>query len=217
LKPPHTAKPDPTNFTRRIVELRQGLLHADPRQLERYTGATFIPRENQQGEFQFNLWNSPTTLSYPDFIARQASSQGELSAVNQALLLYYFTTADGTPLSGRWISFSELPNGRFYAQAFQGYTGNELGRAIANDQSGFEKAAESLGGVHQPLADASYAFQALPRAPVLIACWKGDEDFPSNYQVLFDGSASHYLPTDAYAILGSTLIHRLLGVYHAHS
>jgi len=45
---------------------------------------------------------------------------------------------------------------------------------------------------------------------LLAVYWQGDEDFPSTCQVLFDASASHYLPTDAYAILGSTLTRRLI-------
>jgi hypothetical protein len=39
--------------------------------------------------------------------------------------------------------------------------------------------------------------------------WQGDEDFDASCQVLFDASARHYLPTDAYAILGSTLTRML--------
>ena len=39
----------------------------------------------------------------------------------------------------------------------------------------------------------------------------GDEDFPATANVLFDGAASHYLPTDALSGLGSMLVDRLTG------
>jgi hypothetical protein len=42
-----------------------------------------------------------------------------------------------------------------------------------------------------------------------VVTWEGDEDFPSTYQILFDAAVSHHLPTDACAILGSILTHRL--------
>ena len=75
----------------------------------------------------------------------------------------------------------------------------------------FEFAAHNLAGVRQfGLGDLAYTFQALPRVSLLLVFWKGDEDFPASFQVLFDASASHYLPTDAYAILGSTLTRRLI-------
>lgn len=207
------SKPDATRFTRRINELRQGLIQSDPRVLAKNTGSRFTPLgigSELQGKYTLSLWDREIELSYPDYIAHPVSTGEELDDLQQALLLYYFTNADDTPLSGSWISFAELSGGRFYAQAFQGYTGHELARAFQNDLSGFERAATSLGGIRQTLGDASFAYLALPRAPLLVIFWQGDEDFTSTCQVLFDASANHYLPTDAYAILGSTIVHRLI-------
>ena len=48
-----------------------------------------------------------------------------------ALVLYYLARSDGTPPAGRLISFAELPDGRFYVQAFRGYTGAVLAREFA--------------------------------------------------------------------------------------
>jgi len=53
-------------------------------------------------------------------------------------------------------------------------------------------------------------FQALPRVPLMLTYWLGDEDFPSSCKVLFDESASHYFPIDACAILGSMLTGRVI-------
>jgi hypothetical protein len=36
--------------------------------------------------------------------------------------------------------------------------------------------------------------------------WLGDEDFPSRTSILFEDTASHYMPTDGLAILGSHLV-----------
>jgi hypothetical protein len=132
-----------------------------------------------------------------------------------ALLLYYFTIADGFPLSKEWISFADLPDGRFYNQAFHGYTGKELAQAYKNDLFTFERAALSLSGERAGLGDASFVFHALPRAPLCVVFWKGDEEFSSSAQILFDAAASHYLTTDSYAILGSTLTHRLIAIKNA--
>jgi hypothetical protein len=127
-----------------------------------------------------------------------------------ALLLYYFHTADGTPLSGRWISFSDLPDGRFYNQAFQGYTGRELSRAFGLDPEGFQRAAMRAGGTPQDFGDLAFKFPILPYVAFLAVLWRGDEDFPSSCQILFDASAPHSLPTDACAVAGSLLTRRLL-------
>ena len=59
------------------------------------------------------------------------------------------------------------------------------------------------------LGDAAFAFDALPRVRVAAVYYAGDEDFPATANVLFDESASHYLPTDALAGVGSALVDRL--------
>jgi len=138
------------------------------------------------------------------------AASNQANPLEQAFLLYYLSTADGAPLTGKWISFSELQDGRFYIQAFQGYTGQELVRAFDDDRFAFEQAAQALGGISHPLGDAAYIFQALPNAPLLAVYWQGDEDFPASCQILFDAAANHYLPTDAYAILGSFLTRMLI-------
>jgi hypothetical protein len=126
-------------------------------------------------------------------------------------VLYYFLTCDGTPPAGQWISFSELPDGRFYNQAFQGYTGGKLAATFQNDFDGFCLAAESRGGkrVHL-LGDAAYEYNVLPMVNLLVVIWQGDEDFNASYQVLFDAALPHHLPTDAGAITASILTGRLI-------
>ncbi|OGO33505.1 MAG: hypothetical protein A2Z16_14590 [Chloroflexi bacterium RBG_16_54_18] len=209
-KPALPVRPDYTSFEQHVGQLRSQLSGADPYRLADHAGAGFMRLGESRGEFHLNVWNQPVVLTFPDYQASQAGSQERLPTFNTALLLYYFNTADGSPLGDKWISFTELPDGRFYTQAFQGYSGNELAKTFQNDLEAFKLAAEKLGGRPQPLGDLSFEFQALPRVPVLAACWRGDDEFPSSYKILFDSSASHYLPTDAYAILGSHITHRLI-------
>jgi hypothetical protein len=193
-------------FSQRLEALRSTLSDADPARLAQNCGAQHLSKEYLGLAF----WGRPIRIFYPQWVAYPEVGNQPLSSFDQALLLFYLTTADGKPLHEEWIAFSDLPAGRFYNQAFQGYTGNELALAYRDDRAAFEGAAQALGGVRYSLGDAAFAFKALPRVPILVVYWQGDEDFPSNCQLLFDGAASHYLPTDAYAILGSTLTRRLI-------
>jgi hypothetical protein len=198
---------------KRIAELRAGLQTNDPRHLAARTGACPIEKGEQVGEFHLALWEQEVVLDYPTFVAHEAQNGAGLPDLLQTMLLYYFTTSDGAPPAGKWISFAELPNGRFYNQAFQGYSGKELARAFGENLTAFIEAATQLGGERLHFGDAAFAFQALPRVPLLVVYWLGDEDFPSTGQVLFDESASHYLPTDACAVLGSMLTQRLIKAF----
>ena len=197
-------------FARRVNELKEDLSQKKPSYLAAAASAEFRPRDSDKGEFSLLLWGKEVRLSYPGFSAQDRQTGNPLSQMDLVMLLYYFNTSDGTAKTGRWISFSELPDGKFYNQAFQGYTGQRLARSFHDDLANFEHAATSLSGTLFPLGSASFTFNVLPLVSLLVVFWQGDEDLPSSFQILFDASASHYLPTDAYAILGSILTSRLI-------
>ena len=97
-----------------------------------------------------------------------------------------------------------------YNAAFQGYSGDEVVKAFGLDLDGFKSACSKAGGKSVDVGSASFVFQALPKVPLMLTYWLGDEDFPSSCKVLFDSSAAHYLPIDGCAILGSTLTGRVI-------
>lgn len=211
-KPIFPSGPNSDSILRKSAELRALLDGKDPYDLARRTGSQYVAADSSTGSFHLAVWSRKITFSYPEWQALDGSTLEPISPFTQALLLYYFTTADGSALTGEWIAFSNLPDGRFYNQAFQGYTGGELARHFKSDREAFISAAQNAGGrlMADSPGDASFYFQALPRIPLLLIFWQGDEEFPSSYQVLFDASAPHYLPTDGFAILGSTVTNRLI-------
>jgi hypothetical protein len=74
----------------------------------------------------------------------------------------------------------------------------------------FKSSCGKAGGQSVEVGDASFIFQALPRLPLMVTYWLGDDDFPSSCKILFDSSATHYLPIDGCAILGSMLTRMIL-------
>ena len=194
----------------RVAELRVEIQKRDTAVLAANTGAIYAESGPGQGEFLLPMWGRDVILTWPEFTGRDAQSGDPLPTMTMAMLSYYFHTSDRAPLTGKWIAFTELPDGKFYTAAFQGYTGNELAKAFGNDLDTFKTAADILGGRQETLGDAAFAFQALPRVRLLAVGWQGDEDFSPSYRVLFDGNSHHHLSTDACAILGSTLTRRLI-------
>jgi hypothetical protein len=209
-KSSYTPEKNASLLWNRIQQLRAGLRDRNPARLSLDAGMSFAALSGSGGEFHFSLWEKPVAITVPEYRAYEPSSGKDCSAAQQALLMYYLSTADGTPAGENWVSFTELPDGRFYTQAFQGYSGDELMRTFGDNREKFERTAESQGGLMQSLGDASFAFRLLPRVSLLAVCWLGDEDFPTKYQILFNSNVHHYLPTDACAIAGSMLTHRLI-------
>jgi hypothetical protein len=194
-----------TSMARRLDSLRGTLLGADPRLVADQSGASF-----GEGGLRFRYWDRAVEVTWPDLGARYANG-GSCSTFDTAMLLYYLTIADGSPLTDRWIGFRELPGGAFYNQAFQGYSGDRIASAFSECPQSIVAAARYLGGLRLPaLSDFGFAFQPLPRIRLATVLWLGDEDFPSRAMVLFDASSSHYMITDGLALLGSGIASRLI-------
>ncbi len=190
-----------------VEDAKSTLQHIQPNKLVMYSGCEQV----EGGDFQLRFLGREYVIKGDDFTVRHAGSGKEASSFFQSLILTYLATADGTTPSNRWIGFRDLPDGMFYVQAFQGYTGVRLVRDLKGGIEAFRQAAESLGG--EPLdeiGDAGYIFNPLPRIHVAIVYWRGDEEFPSQARVLFEDTAANYMSTDGLAILGSQLVGMIL-------
>ncbi|HEY76083.1 MAG TPA: DUF3786 domain-containing protein [Thermoflexia bacterium] len=191
----------------RVAEARERLRQIPPHKLVLRSGCEQEP----DGAYRLTFFWRDYRIRPPEFTVQRADTGEEPSSFIQAMLLTYLVTADGTTPSSRWIAFHSLPDGMFYAQAFRGYAENRLVRELGEEGlETFRRGAERLGGEPIEIGDAGYAFQVLPRIHLAAVYWLGDEDFPSRASILFEDTASHYMPTDGLAILGSHLVGAIL-------
>jgi len=99
----------------------------------------------------------------------------------------------------------------FYAASFARRAEAPLAQAFGagSGLEAFRGAAAAAGGLALELADAAFAFQALPRLALAVLVWDGDEEFPTQASLVFDAAAGHYLPAEDLAGLGGLLARRL--------
>jgi hypothetical protein len=193
------------SMLRPIEELAQSLRQRDPAAIARRAGCEF-----DQQALELTFWQQPVRLPWPELAAVRAADGKPCPTFDQAMLLYYLDCADGAPLAGQWIGYRELPNGAFYHQAYQGYSGTRLAQAYGSRPEAFAPAAQALGG--EPIMDLgtlAFAFQPLPRIRLAAVLWPGDEEFAARGAVLFDAGCSHYMTIDGLALLGGGLAGRL--------
>jgi hypothetical protein len=202
----------PNPLGARVDEIREKISHKNPERMAINTGAIYNPKNETTGEFKLAFWSREVLIQYPEFTGIYADSSETINTFDLTMLAYYFDVSDGAPMTGEWIAYNQIPGGLFYAQAFQGYTGNELVKVFGNDSQAFMSANEALGGRREFFGNLAYSYQILPRVPIMVVCWLGDEEFPPSYRMLFDANAHHHLVTDAYAILGSSLTRKLIKV-----
>ncbi|MHC4779755.1 MAG: DUF3786 domain-containing protein [Planctomycetota bacterium] len=136
----------------------------------------------------------------------------EAKPVQKILLLHYLATASGVPLTDRYVAFREVPGCAFYNTTFHAHTVMALIKGFGNSDSDFQKACEVLGGERTSGSGLSMVLPALPRVPITLTYWAGEEEMPPGAQLLFDASVVDYLPTEDIAVIGETIAHRVLEV-----
>lgn len=194
------------SITRHVDTLRSDLRQLRPEIIASRSGVSF-----QESSFEFFYWERRIRITWPSLVATYPPAEQAVSAFDTAMLIYYLHSADGAPQADRWIGFRELPNGAFYHQAFQGYSGNRVAAAFGESPERFTEAAKLLKGWPLPgLAEYAFSFQPLPRLRLAAVLWPGDDEFPTQASILFDAAASHYMTTDGLALLGSGLASRLI-------
>jgi len=196
------------SLEKQTQETQEALRRRAPAEVALWSGAR---RETAAGETRLEVpfWGRPYLISWPDLMVRDKAGQPSPGPV-QGMILQYLQLADGAPLENTWVSLRNLPNGSFYEQAFQSYSGNLLVRSFREDVEAFRAVARSMGGEPLEMGDAAFRFWALPRIPLAVVYWSGGGEFPDAAQVLFDNSASHYHHLEMLAHLGGMLFERIV-------
>jgi hypothetical protein len=166
----------------------------------------------QDGMFRVPLFDRTFIISHPQGRVVEEGGDSHPPPVLEMVLLHYLITADGTALADRWIAYRHLPGAFLFASRFESLAIRTLVTAFGQDIDGFRRASLALRG--EPMSrtgDAAFRFLALPRIPMAAILYLGDEEVAPSINILFDGSAHHYLPTEDLSYLGSYLSQALRG------
>jgi hypothetical protein len=110
--------------------------------------------------------------------------------------LWYLAGARDIGLTGRLVRPDDLKDGRQFFKGTHELPLGGLARKYGSDKELFLKRACELGGEVLGLGDASAELLPLPRIPLTLILWLGDEEFPARADVLFDSSAEQQVPID---------------------
>jgi hypothetical protein len=133
--------------------------------------------------------------------------EGERASV---LILHYLKRASGAPLSGKEVDFRSLPGGISYIGPFTARCIKRLIRKFGNEIALLRKAALALGAeIIEGYGDLAFRIWALPRVPVKLVFWKGDEEFEPTANIIFDSSITEYLSTEDVVVLSELIVEEL--------
>lgn len=193
------------------------LLETDPEFIAGLSGSEFRSESQDEQYLCLKFLNNTIHISWPGMNFTIPDSETEIPIQQKILILHYLNgTKSGTKLSGEWIGFQEIPDGRFYLDAFNKRAKIPLINAFGNQP---EKLREIAAMVYdaEPFdhGDQSVLIQAFPRVPLALIIWKGDDEFPPDGNILFDRSISNILSAEDVAWLSGMVVYPLIGMLNA--
>lgn len=190
-----------------FAEAREQFLRLDRQEMAWRSGALYIAEEDC---VQISYLGSVYTVSAGGQVTLVGAPQQAVPYNDRTLILQYLVQSSGLPPRGRWLSFLELPDGPHHYEPLKVDAMQPLARAFAGRLEQLDNAARALGGQPISMGDRAYSFLALPRIPLAVVFWDGDDEFPARSNILYDAVAPTHLTTAALWVLGVELANKLI-------
>ena len=188
---------------------KKELSSRNPLHFCRLSGALCI-EEGGSTIIRLTFLNRMITISWPELLFYQAPNKG-IPIKERILILHYLNGSKGEDLTGELIAYQEIPSGRFYLDAFDRRVKYPLINAFGDQPDQLSLLAKELFGANtSSIGDISVLIQALPKIPITLVIWKGDEELSSDGTVLFDSSIKDILSAEDISELTSMIVYPLV-------
>lgn len=188
-----------TNVAAPYEFIRTKLEACDPVQISQKSGTDF---DREKGEFRVLLMGHLFIVTFPSGDVYDS----DYSEVNdfpvKTLILRYLINAQGTPPTGRDITYRDIPGGQVYYPNFTGRCIMRLARMFGKDFPALERGMSSLNAVRTEHGDISYRFQFINNIYITFILWNGDEEFSPTANILFDANVGDYFDAEDLAVVG---------------
>ena len=193
-------------FERMLFVARERLLQHGPEDISEKAEAAY-----ENGAFLVPTFGQTVKILLPSCAAIP-----QLSKWHALTLLHYLDLADGAPLTGNAIAFSQYKDG-----LVRGAGLDRNAELIVRRNLGLlppEELARRCRALGAELLDSNADFCArfsfAPHYPVWLKIWFADEDFPASGHLFVDESAPHYLSIEDAVTVGSLILDGLTGEQH---
>jgi len=135
-------------------------------------------------------------------------------------LLDYVLHSRGAEISGRWVPFRELDNGKTWNPLFERRCEKPLKQIADTHSELFADLVSMFSGTSSFdhfHADISVVLYPLPKVPVLICYWKPEEDMVSKLHLFFDETAEQNLSIESLFTLGTGMVRMFEKIMTKHA
>lgn len=157
--------------------------------------------------------NRSYTVNFPacDF-KDESHGDEEIPIQEQVLILHYILAGSILKKTGKQISYREIPGASFYFSSFIKRAIDPLKKVFGHNISGLKKAASRIGGIEIEAGDAGFEFKIFPRVSIQLILWEGDDEFPSEANIVFDDTIGEIMSPEDVAWLSGMLVYRLISL-----
>ena len=188
---------------------KKELSNRNPLHFCRLSGAPCI-EEGGSTIIKLTFLNRMITISWPDLLFYQDSNE-EIPIKKKVLILHYLNGSNREHLTGELIAYQDIPSARFYLDAFNRRVKYPLINTFGDQPDQLPLVAKELfGATTSSVGDISVMVQALPKIPITLVIWKGDEEFSSDGTILFDSSIRDMLSAEDISELTSMIVYPLI-------
>ncbi|KJS84356.1 MAG: hypothetical protein JM58_10955 [Peptococcaceae bacterium BICA1-8] len=177
---------------------------------------TLLEYDRANNCFTVDSFGHEIEISYPEGkVSLKDSEENILSLARQLILLNYLSSSKDQPLKNELVSYRELPHGNVFYSNIKTHILEGLGNFFSNcDRSAVRDILRKLGFVFiQSKADLTARVEFVPRVPVQIQFWEGEEGIPSSCQILFDRTISDQMHIEDAAALCYLIKELILKLY----
>lgn len=192
--------------------LWEDLRMADPESVCRNALVHF---DRDRNAYAFVFLNNP----FHCFPAREVIEPAESNRCNHdefnfhLAVLHYLLEAAPVGVKGGWISEKEIPGGELFFRGHHKLPVDPLKDLFGTRPELFQAVAARVGGIPMDMGDMAFQFRILPRIPLVLVLWQGDDEFDPELKVLFDETVhQHFRNLDTiWALIGavSRCLHRI--------
>ena len=117
--------------------------------------------------------------------------------IEELCILAYLINSKEIPLANKLVKGETLPGGQFFFRGVHKLPTDKLEKALGEQPQVLLNTLDQFNAEKCEFGDASVLLQILPRLPITLVIWRGDEEFEARASILFDQTASSHLPLDA--------------------
>jgi len=174
-------------------------------QLENLDGAETAKRAkceylSDKQHYIIKLLNAEYTVHLIDkkiYSNNEDSPAKPAAFLEELCILAYLINAKEIPPANKLVRAESLPGGQFFFRGIHKLPSEKLEKAFGTNLQALLESSEQFNAQKCEYGDVSISLFILPRLPLTIVIWRGDEEFEARASILFDQTAGAQMPLDA--------------------